>query len=30
MDSLFHMVVFLIGAVVGAAAMYIGYPFITK
>lgn len=30
MDSLFHVLVLVIGLVVGAGAMYIGYPYIKK
>jgi len=30
MDRAFHILVFLIGIIVGAGGMYIGYPYIKK
>jgi Ni,Fe-hydrogenase I cytochrome b subunit len=30
MDRLFHLLVLVIGIVLGAAGMYIGYPYIKK
>lgn len=30
LDRLFHLLVLAIGIILGAAAMYIGYPYIKK